>query len=84
MFCILGGTRFSLVVKTKNMYDPKDKKPAPRPEDVPQDEQKELNKSAFDEAYQDIESDPEFTEGNENDDLDEEESRELGDPGLGF
>ena len=66
------------------MYDPKDKKPADRPEEVPQDEQKELNKSAFDEAYQDIEADPEFTEGNENDDLDEEESRDLGDPGLGF
>jgi hypothetical protein len=66
------------------MYDPKDKKPTIPPADVEQADQKELNKSAFEEAYHDIESDAEFTEGNENDDLDEEESRELGDPGLGF
>ena len=66
------------------MNDPKDKKPVDKPgEENPQD-QKELNKSAFEEAYHDIEDDAEFTEGNENDDLDEEESRELGDPGLGF
>jgi hypothetical protein len=66
------------------MYDPKDKKPTTPLTEGEQPDQKELNKSAFEEAYQDIESDAEFTEGNENDDLDEEESRELGDPGLGF
>ena len=60
------------------MYDPKDKNTQD------DQDQKELNKSAFDEAQHDIDSDGEFKEGNENDDLDEEESRELGDPGLGF
>ena len=66
------------------MYDPKDKKPTEQPGEAGQADQKELNKSAFDEAYKDIESDAELTEGNDNEDLDEEESRELGDPGLGF
>lgn len=66
------------------MYDPKEPKNPAQLTNVEDNQDKELNKSAFEEAQHDIDDDAEFTPGNDNDDLDEEESRELGDMGLGF
>lgn len=57
------------------MTDPKNKESVTPGAENPD---KNLNKKAFEEAYHDIEADPEISATSPNDDLDEEESRDLG------